>query len=130
MKRAIAILAVLVLSASMHAQPISPFLPGRTLDPVDGVTGIAWQNGADVDMVVVLLERDDCRSPALATVDGPANQAIVQVPDGPPFDPRCLLRTGDHVWLLRFRNGRYIDQLGPYVVPNRIWLPVVGRSWQ
>ena len=128
MKRAIAILALLVLSTSMHAQPMYPLLPGRTLDPVDGVTGIPWENGVGADTVVVLLERDDCRSPALAAIDGPANQAFVQVPSGPPFDARCLLRVGDHVWLLRFRNGRYIDQLGPYVVPNRVWLPVVGRE--
>lgn len=127
MKRPLAILiALLVLSTSTHAQPMYPFLPGRTLDPVDGVTGIAFESG-DADTVVVLLERDDCRSPALSAIDGPANQAFVQVPSGPPFDPRCLLRVGDHVWLLRFRAGRYIDQLGPYVVPNRVWLPKVAN---
>lgn len=122
-----AIIVALVFVASAQAKPAPPL--GSTLDPIDGVALIGWENEVGADAISVLLDRDDCRGPTPAPIgdSGDPQQGLVQVPAGPPFDPDCLLRPGDHVYLLRYRAGEYIDQIGPYVVPVRIWLPVVVR---
>lgn len=98
---------------------------GGTLDPVDGVALIGRKNDVQADTVVIALERDDCRGPVLTAVDPLEPQMVVQVPPGPPFDVRCLLTPGDHVYLLRYRDGLYIDAIGPYIVPIKVWLPIL-----
>lgn len=122
MKRILFIIALFLLVTSAQATPPPPL--GSTLEP--GVVGIGWANDVQADTVVAILDRDDCRGPAFAAVDPLQQQAHVQVPAGPPYDARCLLRPGDHVWLALFRAGRYVDQLGPYVVPIKVWFPMIG----
>ena len=119
------IIVALMLATSAQAQLTPPL--GSTLDPVDGVALINWENNVGADTVMMLLGRDDCRGPAPATLldSGDPQQGLVQVPAGPPFDPLCLLRPGDHVYLQRWRGGEYIDTIGPYNVPVRVWLPIV-----
>ncbi len=124
------IIALVVLTTVIHATPIPPPPLGRVLTPENGVAIIGWENDVQADVVGVRLDRapDDCPQPLLAAIDSPDDpQAIVQVPLGPPFEPRCLLRPGDRVYLLRYRAGRFTDEIGPYVVPARMWLPIVMR---
>lgn len=127
MKYAAVIIVAFVLATSAQAKPPPPL--GDTIDPVDGVALIAWENEIGADAIAVLLDRRECHGPTPVPIEdsGDPQQGIVQVPTGPPFDPQCLLRDGDHVTLLRYKDGQYIDQIGPYVVPARVWLPVVMR---
>lgn len=121
-----------VLFILTQTQPAPPAPPGSTLDPVNGVAWIGWENSIGADTAVVLLNRADCPVASRAAPEdtGDPAQANTQVPAGPPFDARCLLRPGDHVYLQRWRNGEHIDTLGPYFVPVRIWLPIVVRAGQ
>lgn len=126
MKYVIIAVAILMLATTQAQSYQEPYPP---LDPVAGVAMIGWENDIGADMVIVWIERDDCPIAAHGAPDdtGDPQQAITQVPAGPPFDERCLLRPGDHVYLQRWRDGEHIDTIGPYVVPVRVWLPVVVR---
>lgn len=116
--------AVLFILTSAPPPP-----PGSTLDPVNGVASIGWENSIGADVVVATLNRTDCPVAARGAPGdtGDPQQAITQVPSGPPFDEHCLLRPGDRIYLQRWRGGEHIDTLGPYNVPVRIWLPLVRR---
>lgn len=114
------IAAVLLLATSVRAQTI-PQLP---LDPVNGVASIGFENTVGADTVVATLNRPDCPIAARASLDTlPANQGFIQVPSG--LDTACLLRPGDRVSLQRYRDGVLVDTLGPYVVPVRLYFPIV-----
>lgn len=114
----------LLLAILLLAQPLPPYPLGSTLDPVDGVAPIAYENSGGADTVIAVLDRADCRIPTLAAIADPSDpQAVVQVPFGPPYDARCLLRPGDHVHLLRYRQGQLVGEDGPYIVPVKVWLP-------
>ncbi len=130
----ILLLFVVVLATSAQAQSMPPLIPppslGNTLDPVDGIVLIGWENGIEADAVVASLDRDDCRIATQGTIGdfGDPQQVITQVPSGPPFNPLCLLRPGDHVYIERWREGMHVDTIGPYNVPLRVWLPAVTEA--
>lgn len=114
-------IAAIVLFALIPPPPYPP------LDP--GVSTIGWENGIGADTVIVRLNRPDCPIAARGAPGdtGDPQQAITQVPQGPPFDPACLLRPGDRVVLERWKDGQKIDEIGPYIVPVRIFVPMVNR---
>lgn len=118
MKYIIATLAILFLSAAPPLPPLEP-----------GVSAIGWENSVGADTVVARINRADCPVAARGAPGdtGDPQQAITQIPSGPPFIPACLLRSGDHVTLERWKDGQKIDELGPYIVPVHIYAPMVSR---
>lgn len=122
------VVVVFIVTTLVQAQPLPS--TENTLDPVNGVAMIAWENDVQADTIMALLARHDCRGPTLVAIkdSGDPQQGIVQVPAGPPFDPPCLLRPGDRVYLQRWRDGEYIDTIGPYSVPIRVWLPMIMQT--
>lgn len=127
MKYAIAVLLALVcLSAS--AQPRPPSLPlWAKVDITNGTASIGINNAYEADTIAVLLDRDDCRSPALIAVDPHEAQLAILVPSVENTNARCLLRAGDRLTMLHYRQGRYLGSIGPYVVPVYSWLPMVRQ---
>lgn len=104
--------------------------PLVTIEPADGVFFIGWDNSrVHADTVIARLNRDDCPIAARAApIDtGDPRQALTQVPEGPPFVSACLLRPGDNVMLERWRDGAKIDEIGPFVVPVRIYVPMINK---
>lgn len=123
MKRiVIAAIALLVLTTSMYAQPLPPYPYGSTLEP--GIAAIGWENSADADTVVAVNPGNTaCLIPTMEQITAHDRQVSTWVPNS--TDERCLLKPGDHIYLLRYRDGRYVDKIGPYIVPVRLWLPAV-----
>lgn len=128
MKYVMLVVIALLLATSASAQIIPPPPTGSLLDPVNGIALIGWENSIHADLVVAVLNRTDCLIATNEAVQnsGDPQQAITQVPAGPPFPTRCLLRPGDHVFLQRWRAGRHIDTIGPYAVPLHVWLPFIA----
>jgi hypothetical protein len=113
----------LLFALLLLGQPIPPHPYGSTLE--SGQAAIGWGNNVDADTVVVVnVKNSACLVPTMEPIDAHDAQVSTWVPNS--TDPRCLLRPGDHVYLLRYRAGRYIDQIGPYIVPVKVWLPVIG----
>ena len=123
-----AIIAALLIVATVQAQPSTPV----ALEAVDGIATIAWSNEVGADTVIVVLSRPDCPVPTFGRISPNVAQQATQVPGS--IDERCLLRPGDRVSLVRYKDGVYIDTIGPWIVPVRIYAPLVGRdacpSWQ
>lgn len=117
-----------VLSFAHVAPPDQP--PVLLVDAPGGITILIWTNDVEADSVVVAnISRtaETCAYPVVVAVDAGLTGQATQVPEGPPYEERCLLRPGDRLYLQRYRNKFAIDQLGPFVVPVRVWLPRIER---
>ena len=63
----------------------------------------------------------------VADDDRSIRTVLTQAPEGPPYEARCAIRPGDRLYLLRYRDRQFLGQAGPFVVPMRVWLPMVRR---
>jgi hypothetical protein len=100
--------------------------PPRLVAIDDGLVVIVWQNDAADSVTVFNVDNTACPYPTI--VGGLwLGQVVTQVPAGPPYDQRCALRGGDRLYLLRYRERQYVGQDGPFVVPVRVWLPMVQQ---
>lgn len=99
--------------------------PPRLVPITNSLVVIVWQN-TDADSVTIdNIDNPDCR--IVAQADGLfLGTTLTQAPQGPPYEARCTIAAGDRLYLLRYQDGRYVGQAGPFVVPMRIWLPMVG----
>lgn len=115
-------IVLLVLAFVASAQP------PRLVIATQGITHIAWENTTEADSVVVANQTSDCPYPVVKSIDPAEQHVLTQVPEGPPYEGRCLLRPGDRLQLLRYRAGFYVDQEGPFIVAYRVWVPLVVRG--
>jgi hypothetical protein len=112
----------LILAIVLLLAPVPP----RLVAIDAGLVVIVWEN-ADADSATVF-NVDNTACPYPTIVDGLwLGTTLTQVPEGPPYDARCALRGGDRLYLLRYRERVFVGQDGPFVVPVRVWLPVVQR---
>ena len=118
-------IAALLLAAVLVGG--APAATPRLIDAVDGVAVIAWENTTGADSVVVANLDGACPYPVVMTIDPTIQHVVTQVPEGPPFEQRCLLRPGDRLYMQRYLHNFFVDQEGPFVVARSTWLPVVGR---
>mgnify|MGYP001618132369 FL=1 len=96
------------------------------LDAPDGVTRINWTNYVQADSIAVAnLDNAICPYPVVVAVDPAIAAQSTIVPEGPPHDTNCLLRPGDHLYLLWYRNKFQVGSVGPFVIPVRVWLPAI-----
>lgn len=100
--------------------------PPRLVEVSPGLVIIVWEN-QDADMVQVFnVSNTVCPYPTiqsglfLGTV-------TTQVPEGPPYDEGCVLRPGDQLYLVRYRNTFFQGQDGPLIVPYHVYMPVVKQ---
>lgn len=131
------VLILLVAALAAFCVSVGAQAPDETPHPVqveNGIAAIGWQNEVGADVVMALLERDDCPIAAWGPPEdtGDPAQVLTHVPQGPPYDVRCLIRRTDRIFLLRYRDGVYIDRLGPYVARDYVpylstYLPLVQR---
>lgn len=101
--------------------------PAPRLVPInDGVVVIVWENTAANSVVVDDIDNQDCR--IVAVYEGLSlGTTITQAPQGPPYETRCGIRPGDRLYLLQYRDRQLVGKDGPFIVPMRVWLPVVQR---
>jgi len=112
------ILAIILLFA-----PVPP----RLVAIDAGLVVIVWENTAADSVTVFNTTNEACPYPAI--VDGLwLGTTLTQVPAGPPYDQRCALKGGDRLYLLRYHDRQYVGQDGPFVVPARVWLPLIGGA--
>ena len=116
----VVLLGLLIQSVPLEVVP-------RLIDAPDGVAVIAWKNTTGADSVVVFNIDSDCPYPVVVAIDPTRQFVTTQVPEGPPFEQRCLLRPGDRLYVQRYIHTFFVDQEGPFVVARRVWLPVVAR---
>jgi len=119
MKLVFAVIFVLALAR--------PARPVRLIDAPDGITTIAWENTTGADSVVVANLDGACPYPVIVAIDPARHDVLTQVPEGPPYEARCLLRPGDRLYVQRYLHSFFVDQEGPFVVAWRVWLPGVTR---
>ena len=118
-------LIALLLTCVGVAQP-----PAQLIEAPGGVALLIWTNDVQADGIAVInLARtaETCAYPVVTAVDPGLTGQFTSIPEGPPYEERCLLRPGDRFYLQRYRNKHYTDQIGPFVVPVRVWLPGVVR---
>lgn len=116
------VLRVLVVLLSLAA-PVP-----RLVDAPNGVGMIAWENTAGADLVVVANIDSVCPYPVVVALDPQVRHVVTQVPEGPPYEGRCLLRPGERLYVRRYRGGFFVDQEGPFVVSYQTWLPQIGGT--
>ena len=68
----------------------------------------------------------ECPYPVVAAIDPMQQHISTQIPEGPPYEERCLLRPGDRLYVQRYLHSFFVDQAGPFVVARHVWLPMVG----
>lgn len=111
----------LILALTLLLAPVPP----PRLIPIDsGLVVIAWENADATSAIVDDIDNHDCR---IVTVQEglQLGTVLTQAPEGPPYEARCGIRPGDRLYLLRYRDRQYVGQDGPFVVPTRVWLPMV-----
>ena len=114
------IIALLIIAAiPAHAQDAPP----APVQVEDGIATFGWSNDIGADLVIVTLNRDDCAIVGRYDVNPAQAQQVIQVPRATD-DPRCRIRYGDQITLLRYRNTVYIDKLGPYMGRVRVLMPM------
>lgn len=113
----------IIAAIALVLVPITPPPPlDTTLEP--GRSAIGWENSVDADTVVV-------SNPANTACPEPTNERIIahdtQVSTWVPNndDENCLLRPGDRIYLELYRAGELVGEIGPYLVPVRVWLPAI-----
>ena len=121
---------VLVCVAFLGSAPYPPdmFSGVRLVEAPDGIGFIVWENTTGADSVVVLNLDSICPYPVVKAIDPALVHVLTQVPEGPPYEGRCLLRSGDRLYMQRYLGGFFVDQEGPFVVARHVWLPMVGGS--
>lgn len=107
---------------------LAPAESPRLVVATDGIANIAWENTTEADSVVVANVTSACPYPVVKHIDPAVQHVVTQVPEGPPYEGRCLLRPGDRLHLLRYRGGAYVDQEGPFIVAYRAWVPMVVKG--
>lgn len=118
MRIALAIVLVAVL-----VQPAQP----RLIDAPQGVGLIAWENTTGANSVVVANLDSTCPYPVVKPIDPAQIHVRTQVPEGPPYEGRCLLRSGERLYVQRYKDNFFVDQEGPFVVSWQVWLPGVVK---
>lgn len=105
---------------------LAPAPPPRLIEIEPGLVVIVWTNTDANSVTIDDVDQPNCR--IVAQYDGLfLGTTITQVPQGPPYEARCSIGPGDRLYLLRYRDGFAVGQDGPFVVPTRVWLPMVGR---
>ena len=113
----------LVLVFALLAQPA----PARLVDAPQGIGVIAWENTTGANSVVVFNIDSDCPYPVVVAIDPARQHVTTQIPEGPPYEGRCLLRSGERLYVQRYKDNFFLDQEGPFVVSWQVWLPEVRR---
>jgi len=106
----------------------TPAPPVRLVDAPQGVGVIAWENTTGADSVVVANLDSTCPYPVVQDIDPAEQHVVTQVPEGPPYEERCLLQPGERLYMQRYKHNFFVDQEGPFVVSWRVWLPSIGRG--
>lgn len=107
--------------------PPAPSTEPRLVEAPEGITVIAWENTTGADSVVVANLDSVCPYPVVMAIDPAQRHVLTQVPEGPPYEGRCLLKPGERLYMQRYLHNFFVDQEGPFVVARHVWLPVVGR---
>ena len=115
-----AVLIIIVLVLFMADAPAA-----RLVDAPNGVTVIAWENVTGADSVVVFNIDSACPYPVVVAIDPTQQHVRTQVPEGPPYEGRCLLHSGERLYVQRYLHNFFVDQEGPFVVSWQVWLPGV-----
>ena len=112
---------ILVCAVLLGATPAP-----RLIEAPGGVAVIAWENTTGADSVVVFNIDGACPYPVVRPIEPAEQHVITHVPEGPPYEGRCLLRSGDRLYVQRYLHSFFVDQEGPFVVARHTWLPMVG----
>lgn len=105
---------------------LAPAPPPRLVEIDDGLVVIVWTNTDANSVTIDDVDNEECR--IVAQYDGLfLGTNVTQVPQGPPYEERCGIKPGDRLYLLRYRDGHAVGQDGPFVVPVRVWLPIVRQ---
>ena len=100
----------------------------RLVNAPQGVGVIAWENTTGADSVVVANLDSTCPYPVVMAIDPAQVHVLTQVPEGPPYEDRCLLKPGERLYMQRYLHSFFVDQEGPFVVSWQVWLPGIGRD--
>ncbi len=103
-----------------------PVPPPRLIDAPQGVGIIAWENTTGANSVVVANLDGACPYPVVQVIDPAQAHVLTQIPEGPPYEERCLLKPGERLYMQRYKDGFFVDQEGPFVVSWQVWLPNIG----
>lgn len=115
------------LAAIIALAVAQPAPPARLVDAPEGITVIAWENTTGADSVVVANLDSTCPYPVVIAIDPAQRYVFTQVPEGPPYEGRCLLKPGERLYMQRYLHNFFVDQEGPFVVAYQVWLPGVQR---
>jgi hypothetical protein len=104
----------------------APAPPPRLVPIQNGIVVIVWENDGADTVIVDDIDNEACR---LVTEQNGLflGTVLTQAPQGPPYEARCAIEAGDRLYLLRYRDRAFLGQAGPFVVPMRVWLPMVRR---
>ena len=102
--------------------------PPRLVEAPQGIAAIAWENTTGADTVVVANIDSTCPYPVVVAIDPAQVSVLTQIPEGPPYEGRCLLRPGDRLYVQRYKDRFFADQEGPFVVARKLYLPAVGAA--
>lgn len=114
------VVAVLLLILSLSTPP-------RLVEVAPGLVVIVWENDGADTVQVFNTSNKNCPYPTIQEGLIGLGTTLTQVPEGPPYEGKCALKGGDQLYLLRYRDGSFRGQSGPFTVPHHIYLPRVSQ---